>query len=344
MIYVVSNGNKTTGGPETLHQIAFNLIQNGYDAQMAYFNPKSQKTPPRYEIYKVPVADRIIDSEDNILIVPEALTHILSRYKKIRKCIAWLSVDYYILSDPNTLIKWRMQANGWPKVLYPIAFLVLLKRNKIQFRRYKFDDNGKYIHTYNCEYARRYIVERGVAPEKTLYICGPLNDVFFDKTKQVKLEEKENIILYNPTKGTEFTQELIEFCKNKKLEAQFVPLRGMTADEVSDWMKKSKVYIDFGEFPGPERIPREAVMMGCNIITSKNGGAGNDIDVPIPEFLKFEDRKENLEAIYRTLNDLLDSYQNYYHYYDDYRSKVVSQKDQLLNNTAQLVKMFDINI
>lgn len=341
MIYIVSNGNKETGGPETLHQIANILIKHGYDASMAYYNPKSYKTPKRYEKYNVPITTSIIDSNDNILIVPESLTHILSRYKRIKKCIAWLSVDYYILSDPNTLIKYRMEANGWPKILYPLAFAVLLAKNKIQFSRYKFQDNGLYVHTYNCEYVKRFLLEHGIKPQRTLYICGPLNDVFFEKAKHVNITKKGNYILYNPTKGMKFTKRVIDYCNEKRLNVRFVPLMNMSADDVSNWMAKAKVYIDFGEFPGPERIPREAVMMGCNIITSRNGGAGNDIDVPIPSFLKFEDKEENLEKIYETIVKMIESYDEYYHYYDEYRLKVKNQKDILNNNIIQLIKVCD---
>ena len=111
MIYIVSNGNKTTGGPETLHQIADTLNNHGIETEMVYYSPKSSNVPDRYEKYNVKVANKIIDSQQNFLIVPESLTYVLSKYKKIRKCIAWLSVDNYLYSLPLTLVKWRMKEN-----------------------------------------------------------------------------------------------------------------------------------------------------------------------------------------------------------------------------------------
>jgi hypothetical protein len=33
----------------------------------------------------------------------------------------------------------------------------------------------------------------------------------------------------------------------------------MTLQEIAGWMKKAKVYIDFGFHPGREKMPREAV-------------------------------------------------------------------------------------
>ena len=164
--------------------------------------------------------------------------------------------------------------------------------------------------------------------------------MFFENANHIDLEKKENYVLYNPTKGVAFTQKIIEYCENHHLNAEFIPLKNMSASEVSDWMRKAKVYMDFGEFPGPERIPREAVIMGCNIITSKNGAAGNDIDVPIPEFLKYEDEESNLEAIFKTMAEIIGSYDKYYHCYDKYRDKVRNQKAELNKNIIQLEMMF----
>lgn len=83
----------------------------------------------------------------------------------------------------------------------------------------------------------------------------------------------------------------------------------------------------FGDFPGPERIPREAVVMGSNIIISRNGSAGdNNIDVPIPDFMKVDAMDENIPVIIDTLEDMLNNYDKFYHYYDDYRSKIWEQR------------------
>ena len=38
----------------------------------------------------------------------------------------------------------------------------------------------------------------------------------------------------------------------------------MTPEEISDLFRKVKLYVDFGNFPGPERLPKEAVYNGVN--------------------------------------------------------------------------------
>ena len=131
---------------------------------------------------------------------------------------------------------------------------------------------------------------------------------------------------------------MISAAEGSGLKAEFKPIQDMTPDQITEVMSRSKIYIDFGNFPGPERIPREAVTMGCNIITSKNGAAANEIDVPIPEKLKFEDKEENIPQIIKLLQDMLMNYDIYYHYYDKYREKVVGQVELLQKNAELLLE------
>lgn len=338
MIYIVSKGNYVSGGPETLHQAANLFASMGQRVGMYYVQPHTMEIPKRFQGYNIEVVDKIEDNENNILIVPETQTYVLNNYKKIKKCIWWLSLENYLNTEPVFLVNWRMKANRWPKVMFPIAWLILVAKGKIHTYRYHFEDNGHFYHTYNCEYAHRYIVTHGVPEERTLYLCGPLNHSFFENAKKLTGNKRKNIILYNPKKGNDFTQKLISAAKKRGLDAEFKPIQGMTPDQITELMSKSKIYIDFGNFPGPERIPREAVTMGCNIITSKNGAAANEIDVPIPENLKFEDKEENIPKIIKTLQDMLSDYDGYYHYYDKYREKVEGQVELLQTNAKQLLE------
>ena len=61
----------------------------------------------------------------------------------------------------------------------------------------------------------------------------------------------------------------------------------MTPAQVRELLEQAKVYIDFGEFPGRERLPREAILSGCVVITGKRGASANDVDINIPAEFKF---------------------------------------------------------
>ena len=323
MIYIVSLGKSVTGGPETLHQLAKTLTSMGQEVSMYYVSPHINECPGRFKEYGIKAADKVVDSDENILIVPETQTYLLKMFKHIKICIWWLSLDNYLDTQPVTLTRKRMVANNWPKILFPVAFIILVAKGKIHSYRYNFEDGGKYFHTYNCEYAYQYAIKHGVPKERTLYLCGPLNHSFFERSKTMLGKKRENIILFNPKKGRKFTEKIIVKAKMEKLDAEFKAIEKMTSDQIIELMSRSKIYMDFGNFPGPERIPREAVTMGVNIITSRNGAAANDIDVPIADEFKFEDKEENIDRIIEKLNDLLENYDKYYPCFDKYRKKEV---------------------
>ena len=78
--------------------------------------------------------------------------------------------------------------------------------------------------------------------------------------------------------------------------------------------------------------------MGCNIITSRRGSAANEVDVPIPDEMKMEDKDENIPRILDRLRDMLDHYDEYVPYYDSYREKVKNQVPLLRQNAEILLE------
>ena len=98
----------------------------------------------------------------------------------------------------------------------------------------------------------------------------------------------------------------------------------MTAKEVSELMNKSKVYIDFGNHPGKDRIPREAAICGCCVITGLRGSANNDIDIPIPSSYKFSE-KDPVEII-NMIKSILDDYSSKRSDYEKYIEKILDEE------------------
>lgn len=338
MIYIAVPGGYNRGGVESLHQLANILNSFGHKTMIYYTGVTPVKVPDNLRKYNVEIADSISDQKSNILIVPETITHILGAYKNIRKCIWWLSWDFYVRTDPSVMIDFSLERHHLPQIMKPFIWVTLIYKRMIHKYRYHFEDRGDYFHLYNCEYVHQNLLKNGVPEARTLYMCGPLNSQFFEKAHKLSNNDRKNQILFNPKKGKEFTDKLICAAKKSGLNAEFIPIQGMSPDQIMELMADSKVYIDFGYFPGPERIPREAVTMGCNIITSQNGAASNDEDILIPAELKFEDREENIPRIIEKLRDMLDDYDGYYHYYDKYRKKVEDQPRLLCENTKLFIE------
>ncbi|MCI3028748.1 hypothetical protein LMF32_06515 [Desemzia sp. C1] len=331
-VFIVGMNTSTSGGPESLHQLAYKLRELGLDCSIMYADSNSTEVPEKFEKYNIPVVKQIPDSKDNLLIVPETYTEVLKKYKNIKKAIWWLSLDFYLKDLPINRTKDFSKRRGIPRFLNLFSMIGLLTFRKFKFDIYKFRENEREVyHFYNCEYVRLYLQNHGVAENKMSYLCGPLRDEYF----QEKTFNKTNVVLYNPKKGLDFTKKIIKRSEQQKKNINYVPIENMTPLEISKLMSKAKVYIDFGFFPGPERIPREAVMFNCNIVTGRDGSAANDIDIPIPGKYKFEKNDENIDAIIELIEKFIVDYDNYVDDFDFYRQKVVSQKEKF-NKSIEL--------
>ena len=107
-IYIFCPPDIISGGPEALHQLCYYMRKTGIDAKMVYYLSHKTVSPERYYLYETCAIDyeEIEDSEKNILIVPETATLYLRCFRRIRKCIWWLSVDNYFKSKKDSsLIK-----------------------------------------------------------------------------------------------------------------------------------------------------------------------------------------------------------------------------------------------
>jgi hypothetical protein len=62
---------------------------------------------------------------------------------------------------------------------------------------------------------------------------------------------------------------------------KWIALENLTTIEMKKLIGKSKIYVDFGNHPGKDRIPREAAINA--------GSANNSIDLSINDEYKFED-------------------------------------------------------
>ena len=128
--------------------------------------------------------------------------------------------------------------------------------------------------------------------------------------------------MYNPKKGIEYTKKLILYATHIK----WVPLENLSREQMSEVLQSAKVYIDFGNHPGKDRIPREAAISGCCVITGKRGSAGFYEDVPIPNELKFNEEKKKKKNICDRITDVFDNYGYYYGILSNYRTIIKNEE------------------
>jgi hypothetical protein len=187
---------------------------------------------------------------------------------------------------------------------------------------YDFKSRPWLWHATQSEYARKFLEERRVDPVRMLtdYLR---RDFVFDQ-EDCRPRGKEELIVYNPKKGLHFTERLM---KESSIAATWVPLENMTPAEVREVLQRAKVYIDFGEHPGRDRIPREAAIRNCCVVTGLRGAAGNTVDIPIPDAYKIDETEDGaLEKISRLLAEILSDHTSHIAALAGYRDVIKAQE------------------
>ncbi|RZM22737.1 MAG: hypothetical protein EOO88_28490, partial [Pedobacter sp.] len=136
-------------------------------------------------------------------------------------------------------------------------------------------------HIAHSHFSKDHLISLGIQP--VAKISDYMNSVFFSRIDSSI--SKEDLVIYNPKKNGQYLDAVIQLAAN----IRFIPLIDMTPQEVAGWMNKSKLYIDFGYHPGQERMPREAILTNCCVITGSQGSAKYDEDVPLPAGYKFDE-------------------------------------------------------
>lgn len=190
----------------------------------------------------------------------------------------------------------------------------------------QFNDwgNENITHLYQSYYAFTHILNNGGSYYLPLFEY--INNNYLCKSSPI--EHKQNIICYNPAKGQEITNEIIRL----NPDLTFVPLTGMSQNQIIDTLSISKIYIDFGHHPGRDRIPREAAILNNCIITNLKGSARFYNDVPI----KNKYKTDSHESVGDLLRDCFVNFETNLKDFELYRNSIKQQKQEMINQTLQI--------
>jgi len=350
-IYVACPANLASGGPELLHQLVYHLRKifnnNAYIYYYNFYNKKfNEPIHLEYKKYDNPYITNlknIEDDEKNIFIVPETrqAVNILINFKYIRKIIWFLSVDNYYLSQlKKTDFFIHKLINKISKILIKEPLFEL----DVNSQKFLYEVINKYDYKKDkiLKLANFYMFQSIYAIEQfnelypKYYLSDYLNEDYLKM--HTDLSKKENIVAYNPKKGFNFTKKVIEIGKY----INFVPLINMTRQEIIKTLQKAKVYIDFGNHPGKDRIPREAAILGCCIITGKRGSAAFFEDVPIPDNYKFKNTQDNITYIIEKINDCIENYEEICKDFEYYRQIIKNEPQKFLEDLKRIFVRVEI--
>lgn len=311
-VYCICPAGVQTGGPEALHQLCHEINrcttqQHSVRAYMLYVKStgkgvvhasRAQKPLAYIDLYDAPVAkdvNPLVDSSPtSLLIWPECWTDAVLEYLDTCKnpcpcAIWWLSVD----NNTGKFQEWG--------------------RNDI-------------LHLYQSEYARRFITNKGA---KHVYRMTEYISLAPDKSTESS--KRGTDVLYNPLKGMHYMDAI------KKRSGSVMNIQPIgkgpdgrervTPEQVGELLKSAKLYVDFGPHPGMDRLPREAALAGCCVVTNREGAAQFDEDVPL--LARYKVREFNADAIHKLLKDLLDNFEERSKDFDEYRQWIRGQKERM---------------
>jgi hypothetical protein len=318
-IVIVCPADVQTGGPEALHQLCdkLNATQTLLSATMVYCRSNGRSVSVASHAKRLSVYDRYDapteqqDDDDPFqknsnpttwFIWPECWTDEMmfyleeSNYEPSPCAIWWLSVDN------NT-------------------------------RRFKDWDRTDILHLYQSEYAKQYLLDHGA---RHVY---PMTECISDPPTPTGTETRIIDVLYNPVKGIHYTDEIR---KRSGAAFQMRPIGDgpdgrvrITPEQVRTMLLQAKVYIDFGHHPGMDRLPREAALAGCLVVTNRQGAAGFDQDVPLPD--KYKRKTFDVEEIHQLLKELMENFDERSRDLDDYRSWIHGQEASMMECVSNFI-------
>lgn len=321
-IYAYCPASVVTGGCELIHQFIDYLNNHGCKAYIVYLGNKSHEVPIAYSSYNIKTANSIDDSENSVVVCGECFLYIASRIKKAQVVIWWLSVDntyydstqlpYMSLID---VFRWKMRSG--------FRCIKLRIQKRIFFGSFSLYDIRKLgvINGYQSEYAKQYLESLGF--NNLVPLKDYINTTYYQADK-VNNSKRSPKVLYNPRKGIEFTKKLIQLAP----EFEWVPLQGMNREQLLETFQTSMLYIDFGNHPGKDRLPREAALNGCCIITGRRGAAKNDVDINIPTCYKFDENVTPPNIIIKKIKYILENYDNCKTDFLSYQNNILGEKEE----------------
>lgn len=346
-IVVACPAYAVTGGPELLHQLCYVLRDHGFDSIMYYTGARQNeeyKVPSAYEVYHNPYILSYVDSSNDILVIPETMLPLCDIFHKCAKVFWWLSVDNFYRGN---VFLWERIERKIYRIIHRNDFCDVFdemqrKRNGkgifYFLTKLAYDKKATKIKTENLlhlnqsYYSMDSCKKLGIPDKKNLYLSDYLNCDFIKSAISTDFTKKENIVLYNPRKGFSFTKKIIDNAP----DLQWIPLTGLTREEMIALLQRAKVYIDFGNHPGKDRIPREAAICGCCVITGKRGSAYYHNDVPIPDQYKFDDEDTSVPFVVNKIHEVLSDYDSVIDDFREYREFIKSEEDKFIQDAVNI--------
>ena len=142
-----------------------------------------------------------------------------------------------------------------------------------------------------------------------------------------------NTIAYYPTKGGDLARLFI----SKYLQYEYIKIAGLDNMGMIHALDQAMIYIDFGNFPGKDRIPREALLRDC-IIFIHNAGCATDYEsFPIDDYFRFSDDDVINGTLQKKIDDAVCNYNKFYNKQSTMRNLLYQEHEEFKENVKKIV-------
>jgi hypothetical protein len=269
-----------TGGPEALHQLSDSLLGQGYDARVWYTQPGdlevlaaavaqagggdvALRVPVRrnpfddYDRYRTVPVDVLHVGADTCFVLPEVYINWMKHLPRSRCVIWWLSVD-------NAL-----EGLG-PRHVN----LNTLRHTRV-------------VHAWQSGYARDFVHALGLPQALPLSDYTPLAGIAQGLPRTDIAMNAGGKVIYDVA--------AIAARLERECGAKVHLIKGMSREQVYEALGRSKLFIDLGNFPGKDRMAREALLRGCCVF-ALDAGAARDYALPDEFYFRPDDVEQVFAA------------------------------------------------
>lgn len=285
LVYVFCPARIISGGPEALHQLVDGINHLGGNAFIVYVDNGE-------------ICSRKINPPQ--------------RYQCYKTPV--INKNSIVYSRENRFVV----PESMPELLqYVTTGMKYLWWLSVGFRQQDFDYSTlrDTIHLYQSEHARAF-VQTMVNPTDLL----PLSD--YVVAAPVAPSEKKNKIALVERKLDVGYKDVVDALQ-KQFDVQLV--RGLSRYRLARLLSSSKIFVDFGNHPGKDRLPREAALFDNIVITSNLGACENEIDVPIPKKYKL-DNSVSFKNLNVLVQSCLTNHMDVKKEFNDYREEIGQEK------------------
>lgn len=267
-----------TGGPEALHQLVDALRSVGHDAALVPLpGTEAVDRVAAYERYDAPEIPRPATGPHDAIVVPEVWVPPRSLFGGATRICWWLSVDNSpIFMDARRREHLRSGLTVPAAPPLPRRLRTPVRRLLVPVRARRLNDA---VHVAQSVYAQGLVEERWGGRVPLLSDYTVLGGSPAPVANGARAEDVPTVA-FNPAKGGDVVEEVRRLLTRP---VHWLPITGMTPEQVADALSRSSVYLDLGHLPGKDRLPREAALSGAVTLLAGIGAGANRHDFPVPD-------------------------------------------------------------